>query len=251
MVHQCSQEHRRGASDIREHAERSCASVCLALTAIHRLSLMPRGDAHTIFQAHIHMNFFARGAGSVLCTLNEYLTSLPQFAPPGMDPAALPNLVVAVQGTSVAVPPIRTTDAGTPAPRYQAFVMYGNGAEMVRESLRVRRCWKLLSSANAADDTSAWNLWWGSNGQPCPFKRFHNRAPRNCSSAVSACAHMRAALAHASSMHAARRMLQNLGLKPSADQETSGNQHVGHAQRVQLAQHCSGTTSCQARRRCL
>ena len=68
---------------------------------------------------------------------------------------------------------------------------------------------------------------------------------------LKCCVCMRAALAHASSMHAARRMLQNLGLKPSADQETSGNQHVGHAQRVQLAQHRSGTTSCQARRRCL
>lgn len=61
------------------------------------------------------------------------------------------------------------------APPYQAFIMNGNGADMLRACLRARGCWKLLS-AEDGDDTTAWNLWWGSNGQACPFKRFRNGA---------------------------------------------------------------------------
>ena len=59
-------------------------------------------------------------------------------------------------------------------PLYTAYVANGNGADMFRACLERRGCWKLLKT-DAGDDTSSWNLWWGNNGQVCPFKRIRNR----------------------------------------------------------------------------
>jgi hypothetical protein len=60
--------------------------------------------------------------------------------------------------------------AGLP---YQAQVLNGNGADMIRACLLARGCWHLIGEG---EDHTAWNLWWGNNGQICPFKRFRNRA---------------------------------------------------------------------------
>lgn len=67
-------------------------------------------------------------------------------------------------------------DAGSRAfatPPYRAQVLNGNGADMLRACLRARGCWHLIE---AGEDRTAWNLWFGSNGQSCPFQRFQNRA---------------------------------------------------------------------------
>jgi hypothetical protein len=63
-------------------------------------------------------------------------------------------------------------------PTYQAYVANGNGADMLRACLEARGCWKLLK-ADIGDDTTAWNLWWGNNGQVCPFKRLQSSALRS------------------------------------------------------------------------
>ena len=65
--------------------------------------------------------------------------------------------------------------AGMAGPQYQAYVANGNGADMLRACLEARGCWKLLR-AEDGDDTTAWNLWWGNNGQQCPFKRLRTSA---------------------------------------------------------------------------
>lgn len=62
------------------------------------------------------------------------------------------------------------------SPLYTAYVANGNGADMFRACLERRGCWKLLKVENG-DDTSTWNLWWGNNGQACPFKRIRNSEP--------------------------------------------------------------------------
>ena len=60
--------------------------------------------------------------------------------------------------------------------QYCAYVARGNGAEMFKSCLVARGCWKLLT-AYAGDDTTAWDLWYGNNGQTCPFKRIRPGAP--------------------------------------------------------------------------
>lgn len=53
--------------------------------------------------------------------------------------------------------------------RYTAYVMNGNGANLLRACLERRPAWRL--HVRGADPQEAWQLWWGSNGQYCPFKR--------------------------------------------------------------------------------
>lgn len=59
---------------------------------------------------------------------------------------------------------------------YKAYVARGNGAEMFKSCLMARGCWKLLN-AEDGDDTTGWDLWYGNNGQACPFKRLRPGVP--------------------------------------------------------------------------
>lgn len=52
---------------------------------------------------------------------------------------------------------------------YTAFILPGNGACLFESCLQARPVWKV--HMRGVDEQSAWNLWWGSNGQACPFKR--------------------------------------------------------------------------------
>lgn len=53
--------------------------------------------------------------------------------------------------------------------KYTAFVMNGNGAKLLGACLERRPAWRL--HVRGTDQQEAWNFWWGSNGQYCPFKR--------------------------------------------------------------------------------
>ena len=52
---------------------------------------------------------------------------------------------------------------------YTAFVLPGNGASLFQSCLQTRHVWRV--HVRGVDEQSAWHLWWGSNGQACPFKR--------------------------------------------------------------------------------
>lgn len=56
-----------------------------------------------------------------------------------------------------------------PSPQYTAYVMPGNGACLLQTCLQARPAWRI--HVRGTDEQSAWHLWWGSNGQACPFKR--------------------------------------------------------------------------------
>eukprot|EP00892_Ulva_mutabilis_P007150 jgi/Ulvmu1/4807/UM020_0092.1 len=56
-----------------------------------------------------------------------------------------------------------------PAQTYTAFILPGNGAGLFQTCLQARPVWRVHS--RGVDEQSAWHLWWGSNGQACPFKR--------------------------------------------------------------------------------
>lgn len=55
------------------------------------------------------------------------------------------------------------------AVQYTAFVLSGNGACLFQSCLQARPAWR--THVRGKDEQSDWHLWWGSNGQACPFKR--------------------------------------------------------------------------------
>lgn len=59
---------------------------------------------------------------------------------------------------------------------YMALVLPGNESSLISECLKRRSWWRSIKSADG-DDITQWNLWWGGNGQLCPFKRFNTGAP--------------------------------------------------------------------------